>query len=270
MNELRASLCSGPQLGMSYMYPAPGILERIGADWDWVWIDGQHGELGYNDTLTAVRACELIMRPAVVRVPGHAPADIGKALDTVPSAIMVPMVDTPEQARAVVQAAKFPPLGSRSYGGRRPIDRLGRGYPHGEGGEPLLICQIETPDGVDQAEAIAAVEGVDLLFFGPDDMRLRLGQRMDGTLPAGFFDEASRRVAQAARAQGKIAGSVFGTPNALTHGVEMGYRLIVCTADVKLLAEGSHNKSEALRDALSGLPSSSAGRTEACGPEECG
>jgi len=266
MNELRASLCSGPQLGMCYMYPAPGIIERIGPDWDWVWIDGQHGELGYNDILSAVRACDVIMRPAVVRVSGQSPGDIGKALDTVPAAVMVPMVDNADQARTIVQAAKFPPLGSRSYGGRRPIDRLGRGYPHGQEGEPLLICQIETPTGLDNAEQIAAVEGVDILFFGPDDMRLRLGHRMDGALPAGFFDDALQRVAEAARAHGKIAGSTFGTPSALARGVEMGYRLIVCTADVMLLAEGSRAKSEMLRDALAGLPTASAEETSGTKP----
>jgi len=127
MNELRASLCSGPQLGMCYMYPAPGIIERIGPDWDWVWIDGQHGELGYNDILSAVRACDVIMRPAVVRVSGQSPGDIGKALDTVPAAVMVPMVDNADQARTIVQAAKFPPLGSRSYGGPRVSARAGGG-----------------------------------------------------------------------------------------------------------------------------------------------
>src|SRR3954468_19114352 len=87
-----------PLLGLSVMYPSAGALERIGSDWDWIWIDGQHGEMGHEQTLALVRACDLIQRPAVVRVPGHEAGPIGKALDTGAAAVIVPVVDTPEQA----------------------------------------------------------------------------------------------------------------------------------------------------------------------------
>jgi len=250
MNELRASLCSGPQLGLCYMYPAPGVIERIAPDWDWVWVDGQHGELGYADVLAAVRACNLSLRPAIVRVPGHDAGAIGKALDTLADGLMVPMVDTADQARAIVQAAKFPPLGSRSFGGRRPIDRLGRSYAHADIEQPLLICQIETPMGLQNVDEIAAVEGVDALFFGPDDMRLRAGLPMDQPLPVGYFDEALHTVIQAAQKHRKFAGGVFGAPQSLVQAVELGYRLIVATGDVMLLSQGSTNKATEMREAL--------------------
>ena len=215
LKQLREAMADRPQLGLCAMYPAEGIIERIGADWDWLWVDGQHGELGYNDVLAAVRAGERIGRPAVVRVPGHDPGAIG-----------------------------------RSYGGRRPIDLFGRGYANPDQPQPLLICQIETPEGLANAEAIAAVEGVDVVFFGPDDMALREGLPMDAARPQGHFDEAHRRVAAAARAHGKHAGGVFVTPQAMCFAAEAGYRLVVCTADVMLLAEASKMKSEALRGAL--------------------
>ena len=121
-NPLGRALRQGPQLGLGVMYPAAGIIERIGPDWDWMWIDGQHGELGYGDILAAVRASNLIQRPTVVRVPGHDSGAIGLALDTAADAVMVPMIDDADQARQIVNAAKFPPLGNRSYGARRPID----------------------------------------------------------------------------------------------------------------------------------------------------
>src|SRR3989338_4096375 len=124
MKSFRSALESGaPQLGLCIMYPSPGSLERIGPDWGWAWIDGQHGELGYQDVLALVRACDLIQRPAFVRVPGHEFGAIGHALDMGATGVIVPVVDTPEQASSVVKAAKFPKLGGRSYGGRRPIDR---------------------------------------------------------------------------------------------------------------------------------------------------
>ncbi|UCD29425.1 MAG: aldolase, partial [Planctomycetota bacterium] len=106
IDKFRELLAGGPQLGLDIMYPAPGIIERIGPDWDWVWIDGQHGELDERDVLEAVRACNLIGRPAVVRVPGHDMGVIGKALDTAAEGIMVPLINDANQARAAVEAAK--------------------------------------------------------------------------------------------------------------------------------------------------------------------
>src|ERR1051326_7954884 len=129
MKLIRPTLATGvPQLGICVSYPAPGIVERIGIDWDWIWVDGQHSDQSYQETLAIVRACDLVQRPAMVRVPSHEFGGIGRALDMGATGVIVPLVDTPEQARAVVRAAKFPPLGGRSYGGRRPIDSLGRLY----------------------------------------------------------------------------------------------------------------------------------------------
>jgi len=104
----------------------------------------QHGELGYADVLGAVRACDLVKRPALVRVPAHEASSISLALDTGAAGVIIPCVDTPQEARAVVDAAKFPPLGKRSYGGRRPIDLYGRSYADAANTEILLVCQIES------------------------------------------------------------------------------------------------------------------------------
>jgi 4-hydroxy-2-oxoheptanedioate aldolase len=250
MNPFNESLKKSPCLGFCLMYPAPGIIERVGPDWDWIWVDGQHGQLDYCDILAAVRACNLIRRPAVVRVPGHDQGTIGKMLDTAAEAIMVPMVDTVEQARSVVEAAKFPPLGGRSFGGRRPIDLFGRTYAHQDQPQPLLICQIETELGLKNAPKIAAIKGVDVIFFGPDDMALRKGLPMDQPRPAGYLDKSLKAVAKAANDHGKIAGGVFTTPEALAQAVAMGFRLIVASGDVALLSGGSKSASKSLRAAL--------------------
>jgi 4-hydroxy-2-oxoheptanedioate aldolase len=82
MQPLHATLKAGnTKLGFCLMYPAPGIIERVGADWDWIWVDGQHGELGYSDILAIVRACDLVKVPALVRVPGHEAGTISQVLD---------------------------------------------------------------------------------------------------------------------------------------------------------------------------------------------
>ncbi|MFA5865437.1 MAG: aldolase/citrate lyase family protein [Phycisphaerae bacterium] len=250
MQSFKEILKSKPQLGLSIMYPAPGVIERIGPDWDWIWIDGQHGQLDYHDILAMVRVCSLIDRPAIVRVPSHESGLIGLTLDMGAQGIMVPVVDTAEQARNIVQAAKFPPLGSRSFGGRRPIDLWGRGYCHTDRGQPLLICQIETEIGLENASAIAEVEGVDLLFFGPDDMALRNGLIMDQPRPRDYFDSALKKVAQAAHSHQKLTGGVFTNPDAVRQASVLGYRLLVGSGDVGLLAEGSKNQAKALQQAI--------------------
>ena len=127
------------QLGFCSMYPVSGIIERIGQDWDWCWIDSQHGQWKVGETIDAVRACDLIGIFSMVRVPGYDAGIIGTTLDTGCHAIMVPMVDTKKLAQEAVTAAKFPPLGKRSYGGRRPIDLYGRAYSHSDKPQPLLV-----------------------------------------------------------------------------------------------------------------------------------
>jgi 4-hydroxy-2-oxoheptanedioate aldolase len=249
LNELKAK----PQLGLGINYPASGIIERIGKDWDWLWIDGQHGTLDYHDIIAAVRACDLIGKTSIVRVPGHDQGVIGKTLDMACTGIMVPLVDTPQQAHDIVQAVKFPSIGSRSFGGRRPIDFYGRRYSHSDMAQPLLVCQIETQTGVDNADRIASIDGVDVLFFGPDDLAMRMGMDMDKPFPPGCFDNALKIVADAARKHSKLAGSVFTTPKSLTAAMELGYSLIVGGSDVAFLATGSSDKSKLLRDCLPNL-----------------
>jgi 2-keto-3-deoxy-L-rhamnonate aldolase RhmA len=226
-------------LGLSLMYPVPGIIERIGPDWDWIWIDGQHGQFDYNSILQCVRACERMGIPSVVRVPSHEYGIIGSVLDTCTNGIMVPMVNTGEQGGEAVKAAKFPPVGYRSYGGRRPIDMYGRSYAHTANDDVILIAQIETQEGLANADKIASVSGVDALFFGPDDMSMQRGMPMDKPRDTDLFKNEMEKVANAAKKAGKIAGTVTTSAQLLEAALSMGYRLCVGTSDVSLLAEGS-------------------------------
>jgi len=232
-------LTNKPLLGLCNMYPAEGIVERIGKDWDWVWIDGQHGQHDYHSILSTVRVCDALDVPSIVRVPGHEYGTIGRVLDTCASGIMVPMVNTVDQAKAVVDAVKFPPLGIRSYGGRRPIDVIGRAYAHTANEDVFLIAQIETKEGLKNADAIAAIDGIDALFFGPDDMSMQDGLRMDVSRDVSELVNLMKIMFDAAKKYGKIAGSTSPTPELYKAAVKLGYRLIVATGDVNLLVDGS-------------------------------
>ena len=258
--SFKQALAARPQLGMCSMYPAAGMIERIGQDWDWCWIDAQHGEWGLDDVIQAVRACDLIGIFSMVRVPSLEQGTIGRVLDTACHAVMVPMVDTVDQTEAVVRAAKFPPRGKRSYGGRRPIDLYGRAYSHLDNPQPLVVCQIESTEALDNVEAIAAVDGVDALFFGPDDMAQCKGMPMDSPRPSGCFDPEMKRVADAARGAGKIAAGIFSTPETLRGATEMGFSMIVCCGDVPLLATGSNQSAKVCRKAIGQDADITAGR----------
>jgi len=250
IRTFRESLKKSPQCGLGITYAEPGIIERIGADWDWIWIDGQHSILDDRDIVDAVRTGNLIQRPVVVRVPGHDPGAIGKALDTAAEGVMVPMINNADQAYRAVKASKFPPLGSRSFGGRRPAEQNGRGYANPGIPQPLLVCQIETAEGIKNVDAIAGVEGVDALFMGLDDIRLEAGLMMDNPLPDGYFSDTLRKVADAAKLHTIHAGGIFITPAAIREAVELGFRLLIPAADVFFFFFCSKEKAREVRACL--------------------
>lgn len=253
MTSLRSKLTAGqPLLGLSVMYPSPGAVERIGSDWDWIWIDGQHGEMGYLETLSLVRTCDLIQRPAVVRVAGHDAGIIGKTLDMGVAAVIVPCVDTPAQAQAVVEAAKFPPLGKRSYGSRRNIDFQGRKYSDTANDLALLIVQIESPEAIDNVEEIAAMPGVDALFLGPDDLMLRRGYSMTSPKNEKTLGHDLQRVADACQRHRKV-GVMVGVGEEMQRlCLAKDFQMIVAGSDVGFLASGSQQTAAAARTILVG------------------
>lgn len=239
-----------PRLGLAVCYPAPGIVERIGADWDWIWVDGQHGELSYNDTLGIVRACDLIQRPAIVRVPGHEFGPIGMALDTGAAGIIVPCVDTPKQARAIVDAAKFPPVGKRSYGGRRVGDLYGRNYSDRANESVMLVAQIESPEAIDNVDEIAAMSGIDALFLGPDDIMLRRGYPMTAARNQETLGKDMEAVTAACRKHNKFSVMVGVGAEMLKLCLSMGFNMIVGGGDVVFLSQFSKQAASEAREII--------------------
>lgn len=234
--------------GIAVTWPSAGMIECVGQAWDFVWIDAQHGTLDFSSILECVRACDLVGAAAFVRVPGHASEFIGPILDLAPAGIIVPMVNTEEQARTVVSHARFAPLGCRSYGGRRICDLHGRQYVSEANSGQLLIVQVETPEAVDNAEAIAAVPGGDWLLFGPDDTRVRLDLPMDSPLTEEPLASMARRTVQAAAQVGKgVIVPVGSNPALIRWALGLGFRGLVVGSDVGFARDGSA-KARAIAD----------------------
>ena len=249
-NRLAQNLREGKTvLGLCHMYEAPGIVEGMCTGWDFVWIDGQHGQFTYDRVIHAQRAAEAVGVETLLRVPSHEAGRLGLFADMAPSAIMAPMVNTVAEARAIVQAVRFAPLGSRSYGGRRVIDLYGREYYLER--ETLVIAQIETLEAVDCAREIIGTDGIDMLFFGPDDAKVRMKIPIHtGIQEHETLREAMKRTADAALAAGKLCGTVAANAAALHTARALGYTCLVGGGDIMFLRTGSAAKLEELRGAM--------------------
>jgi 4-hydroxy-2-oxoheptanedioate aldolase len=165
---------------------------------------------------------------------------VSYALDLDTGGVIVAQVETSEQALAMVQAAKFPPLGNRSYGGRRIIDRHSRDYVEKANRDQLLILQIESPAAAAIAGSLAAINGVDGLMIGPDDMKLRLGLPMSAPLATPELAKASASVTAATRTHGKLAlGFAEASPKGIQASVEAGFNMISLSAMARFVLAGS-------------------------------
>ncbi len=247
---MKQRLASGQVLlGLAQALPAAGIVESMACGWDFIWIDGQHGQIDYNAMLDCQRTADSLGLLTMLRVPTHEPGLLGLYADVGSSALMVPLVNSVEEAGRIIEGLCFPPLGNRSYGGGRLILLEGPEYHRQH--EMVVVAQIESVEAVEAAEEIAGMEGIDVLFFSPADMRVRMG------IPLGtpiLEHEQSRsamiRTAKAARKAGKYAGTVAGDGPLAQAAVEMGYQLIAGGGDAAFLRAASQTRLNELQTAL--------------------
>ncbi len=202
-----------------------------GAGFDWVAIDLQHGRI--DDA----RAYELLLAtagtvPRWVRVGAGDAARIGRALDAGADGVIVPQVQSADEAAAAVRAARYPPHGDRSWG---PLGGYGTADP---GRAPLVAVMVETAQGLADVDAIAAAPGVDLVLVGPFDLALALGDTVTGLLDAAAADPTSplARIRDAVRAAGVRLGAFAGTPAATRRFADLGYDDLAVATDALLVA----------------------------------
>jgi len=215
---------------------------------DFVMLDMEHGSYSFDaaaDMFAAARAAGL---GALVRVPELARGAVSRALDCGAHGVMVPMIETPDQARALAGWAKFAPVGSRglgSAGGHTDFARAGDEFPAEANRRTLAIAQIETVKGVENAEEIAAEEGIDALLIGPNDLAMSLAHACPR--PAFSHEQAIERTARAASAAGRIFGIHAGLP-LIEKALAFGARLLIHSLDVTLLEDGMRGVARAVRE----------------------
>lgn len=212
---------------------SPISVEIAGlAGFDWVLIDHEHGPGGEDTLLHQLHAASATPTFPVVRIAANETPRFKRALDMGALGVMVPYVSTAAEARAAVNAMRYPPHGIRG------VAKFNRGagfggdfdeyYRHAH--ERLLgVIQIETPEAITNIEAIAAVDGVDVLFVGPTDLSYNMG--IPDQLESEPFTAALAKVSAAAKKQGKAAGILVHNAALVPKVRELGYSFVALGSD---------------------------------------
>jgi 4-hydroxy-2-oxoheptanedioate aldolase len=235
-----------PQAGMWVCTGSPLVAEICaGAGLDWLLIDGEHSPIGLETTSALLQAVAPYPVTPVVRAPSDDAVVLKQLLDLGAQNLLVPMVDTAEQAAAVVRAVRYPPRGIRGVGSA--LSRGARwnrveGYMADADQHVSLFVQVESATGVENAAQIAAVDGVDGVFVGPSDLAASMGVLGQQTHPD--VTAAVRATFEAVRAAGKPVGVNAFAPADADRYLAAGAAFVSVGADVAIVARAS----EALAD----------------------
>ncbi|GAA4283564.1 2-keto-3-deoxy-L-rhamnonate aldolase [Brevibacterium daeguense] len=223
------------------------LAARAGADW--VLYDLEHTGWSLDRIRPALAVSRREEIASFVRIIGSAQHLVSGALDAGAEGIMVPYVNTAEQAAILVQWMKYPPVGTRGSAFGIAHDLYTGGDPSRRQAEAnastVLLTQIETPEAVANVDEIAAVDGVDVLFVGPLDLSTNLGYPGDVSSPA--FRSALARVGAAARDAGKAAGIFSGDDGLTQAAIAEGFQVISHSADVAIFQQGLSSKLTQMR-----------------------
>jgi 4-hydroxy-2-oxoheptanedioate aldolase len=223
--------------------PEPGLVEALsGGPIGSVTLDMQHGGHHVESVLSCLPPVIAKGKAAIVRIPLGRFDMASRALDMGADAVIAPMINSLDDARAFRDSVKYPPLGKRSWGVSRALALReiegGTAYLKSANTKTLSFAMIETREAYGLVEEIAAMEGIDGLFVGPADFSIAWsgGAVVDSALDD--MQEAIARIAQVARDAGKHAGIFAVAPAMVPRYREMGFRFISIAFDLTLISEG--------------------------------
>jgi 2-keto-3-deoxy-L-rhamnonate aldolase RhmA len=232
-------------------FGVPRILSDAGADF--VMIDLEHTGWGIPQVLPLLATARAEPIAPIVRVQGSARHQVSAVLDAGAAGVMVPMVADAAEAERVVEAARFAPEGGRGFGMIYP-DQISNGVPQATAAadaETMVVLFIETMEGLENVEEIAATPGVDVLWVGEYDLSMSMG--IPGALEDPRLHEAEVRIVAACEEAGIAAGVLAGTVEIARSMRERGFRMIALGTDINLY-------SRALSDEIALVRSNGAGQ----------
>lgn len=258
-NAFKAALAKNePQYGIWAGF-ATGYASEIvaGLGYDWMLIDGEHAPNTVPSILAQLQAVVPYPTAPIVRAVTGDAVLIKQLLDIGVQTLMVPMVETAEQARALVQAMRYPPHGIRGVGGG--LTRATRwdavpNYLNTAHDELCLIVQVESRLGVENVEAIAAVEGVDAVFIGPADLSTGLGHIGNPSHPE--VQKQIRHAVDATLAAGKVCGILAPAEDDARRYMSWGCQFVAVGIDISLLRQAAKENLARYRESSEALISS--------------
>jgi 4-hydroxy-2-oxoheptanedioate aldolase len=219
------------------------IIAQVG--FDYVGIDCQHGLLDYGDMRDILLTVRGIATTPIVRVPTSDPSWVGRALDAGAEGIIVPMVNSREDAEGAVAACRYPPVGLRSHGLARGHQTFGTN-PTDINREVLCFAMIETREGLDNAHLICTTPGIDGIYIGPSDLAISLGFSPAAPRPPEHADAVAKILAVCDES-GIVPGiHAYGGADARARAAQ-GFKMVTVTADAAVLAMGSRSELGAAR-----------------------
>jgi 4-hydroxy-2-oxoheptanedioate aldolase len=248
-NGVREKLKAGEStIGCFLGLGSPNVAELLAhAGYDWLLIETEHNALGPAEVQHMLMAINATNTIPLVRVPSADQVYIQNALDIGALGIMVPMVKTADEARAIVSMTRYPPEGKRGIGGLRSshytLDNVD--YFNRANDNILVVLIVETKEAAENIDEIASVPGVDALFMGTWDLSLSYGLNPND-LPLPQIDKICDRVLEVCQKQGIACGGAFVTPEQIQEKKKQGYRMLA-NLDYNLLVSGARKAIEGFR-----------------------
>jgi 4-hydroxy-2-oxoheptanedioate aldolase len=236
-NRFKQRLKAGETLIGLWAQSGQAAVSEVIADagFDWLLIDGEHAPLEVPVIADQLRVIEPTGTPAIVRPAWNDPVILKRVLDTGAQTLLVPFVQSAEEARNAVRWVRYPPEGTRGVAATIRANRYGRvaGYHARANDEICVLVQLETGEAVARLEEIAAVDGVDGLFIGPSDLAASLGYIGQNAHPdvRGLIADACRR----ARAAGTPIGILAPVEADARAFLEMGFQYVAVGSDIGVL-----------------------------------
>jgi 2-keto-3-deoxy-L-rhamnonate aldolase RhmA len=216
------------------------------AGFDSVYIDLEHSSFSLEDAGQICMACNALGVTPLVRVPGPDPALIARVMDSGAMGVILPDVQSADQARAAVSAVKHVPLGERSLAGAAPQLNY-RTFPpneviHALDSTSMVVAMIETQAGLDAVDEIAAVDGVDIVLVGANDLSVALG--VAGQMDSPKIHDSYLRVIEACGAHGKTVGvgGMGGWPDLVRRYLDLGAGYVSTGNDISFLSAAAAHK----------------------------
>ncbi len=231
MDSLRDQWRAGETtLGLWAGLPSSSAAEALARSGvSYVCCDNQHGLIDYQASVSMIQGIIVGSSNPIARAPWNEPGIIGKLLDAGAQGVIVPMVNSAEEAQAAVDACRYPPVGARSWGPSGAAPRLDS-YFAASSEQVATIVMVETVQALNNVDAIVATPGVDAVYVGPADLSISLGLKPGNNDDVAEFTEALETIVAACTNAGVIPG-IHSSGTLTPLRLEQGFKMITVTAD---------------------------------------